>query len=304
MSILNESRENAEKILDFLHKNCPRGLEKPRDYRQNARRDFLAYTKKRKHSNKSRRAAIKKQLNYLKRDMRYIDELLCVVEPGSVPYRVLGKIKVLRTVLGQQKEMYRKNERKVANRIVSVSQPHVRPIVRGKAGTPTEFGAKISLSLSDGFSFVDRLSWDAYNEAGDLQFQVEKYRKRHGYYPESVHADHIYRNRENLSFCKERGIRLSGKPLGRPRKKTEDNKDELLALKKQRYQDDIDRIAVEGRFGVAKRKYGMGKIKSKLRETSETEILLSVLVMNLDKMCSVEIDQNKMKYRILRRKAS
>ena len=68
--------------------------------------------------------------------------------------------------------MYQKNERKVANRIVSVSQPHVRPIVRGKDGSPTEFGAKILLSLSDGFSFVDRLSWEAHNEAGDLIPQV------------------------------------------------------------------------------------------------------------------------------------
>lgn len=78
--------------------------------------------------------------------------------------------------------MYQKNERKVANRIVSVSQPHVRPIVRGKAGSPTEFGAKISLSLCNGFGFVDSLSWEAYNEAGDLISQVEKYRERNGYY--------------------------------------------------------------------------------------------------------------------------
>ena len=42
----------------------------------------------------------------------------------------------------------------------ALSQPHVRPIKRGKAGKDTEFGAKLSLSLVDGFGFVDRISWN------------------------------------------------------------------------------------------------------------------------------------------------
>ena len=105
---------------------------------------------------------------------------------------------------------------RIADRIVSVSQPHVRPIKRGKAGAATEFGAKISASLIDGVSFVDRISWDAYNETGDLIGQIKAYRTRFGHYPESVHADKIYRTRDNRKFCKKHGIRLSGPPLGRP----------------------------------------------------------------------------------------
>ena len=70
----------------------------------------------------------------------------------------------------------------------------------------------------DGYIFLDRVSWDNYNESGDLKSQVEKYKERYGYYPESVHVDQIYRTRENLKWCKERGIRVSGLPLGRPRK--------------------------------------------------------------------------------------
>ena len=94
--------------------------------------------------------------------------------------------------------------------------------------------------------------------------QIKKYKERYGYYPVSVHADKIYQNRENRNFCKDNNIRITGKPLGRPPKKTEENKEKLLLEKKQRYQDDVDRIVVEGRFGVAKRKYGLGLIKSKL----------------------------------------
>ena len=73
-------------------------------------------------------------------------------------------------------------------------------------------------------------------------------------------------------FCKELGIRMTGKPLGRPPVETEENREKLMAERKQRYRDDVDRIAVEGCIGVAKRKYGLGLIKSKLRSTSETEI--------------------------------
>jgi DNA-directed RNA polymerase subunit E'/Rpb7 len=81
-------------------------------------------------------------------------------------------------VYEQQLEMYEKKTNKVENRIVSVSQPHVRPIVRGKAGKAVEFGAKISASNVNGFVFLDKLSWDNYNESGDLQPTFRRLSKR------------------------------------------------------------------------------------------------------------------------------
>jgi hypothetical protein len=57
---------------------------------------------------------------------------------------------------------------------------------------------------------------DNFNESGELKAQVEAFKNYTGYYPESVHADRIYRTRENRAWCKERGIRISGPPLGRP----------------------------------------------------------------------------------------
>ena len=60
-------------------------------------------------------------------------------------------------------------------------------MVRGKAKSPVEFGAKVSIS------FVERIGWDAHNESCDLTERVEGYRKRFGFYPESVHVDKIYR---------------------------------------------------------------------------------------------------------------
>lgn len=97
---------------------------------------------------------------------------------------------------------------------------------------------------------------------------------------------------------------MTGKPLGRPRKETERNRDQLKIEKKQRYQGDIERIAVDGRFGVGKRKYGLGLIKSKLEETGETDINISILVLNLDKICAAELAEIKNKYRLNRGNAA
>ena len=119
--------------------------------------------------------------------------------------------------------MYNNNVHTFDDRIVSISQPHIRPIVRGKSKAKTEFGAKISVSVIDGFTYLDRFSFDSYNESLDLKDQIEFYHKRFGFYPEAVQCDQIYRNRENINHCKNLGIRLSVPPLGRPKAKTAEN---------------------------------------------------------------------------------
>jgi len=91
-------------------------------------------------------------------------------------------------------------------------------------------------------------------------------------------ADRIYRNRTNLSYCKARGIRLSGSKLGRPQTKSCMLKAERLVER----QDAKNRNAIEGKFGEGKRKYGLRRIVAKLKETSESVIMLQFLVMNLE----------------------
>ena len=127
--------------------------------------------------------------------------------------------------------MFENRCQRISGRIVSLSQPHIRPIVRGKASAPVEFGAKLSASVVDGAVFLDRLDWDPYNESGDLVAQIKAYKQRFGCYPASVHCDTIYRTRENRKFCKKHGIRMSGPPLGRPPKPTAENTQELRGPK-------------------------------------------------------------------------
>ena len=270
VSLLNEARENAERLLDALHD--PADGKKPRTYRKRARKDYLKYTRCRKHTAKMTRKAIGKQLAYLRRDLDAIDGKRSFGK--SLTTRQTERLNTLRTIYEQQKYMYDNRTHSVPDRIVSVSQPFVRPIVRGKAGKPVEFGAKLDISVVDGWTRLECCSFDAYNEAGNLQEMVERFREREGHYPSRILADKIYRNRENLSYCKEHGIRLSGPALGRPRK------DEARD-KAQDYRDECERVEVERRFSLAKRKCGMGLVTAKLRETAAHVIAMSILVLNL-----------------------
>jgi transposase, IS5 family len=171
--------------------------------------------------------------------------------------------------------MYENESKRVDDRIVSITQPHIRPIVRGKAGKPVEFGAKLSVSCFDQYVFLDHLSWDNFNESRDLKTQVEAYKNFTGYDPSSVHVDRIYRTRENRAWCKDRGIRISGPPLGRPPKNVS------RSTKKQALDDERVRNAIEGKFGQAARCYGLNCIMAKLSETAETSIAITFLVINL-----------------------
>jgi len=282
LSLLNEAREKTEEIIDHLHPFRSNAEKKPRTYRQKARRDYLRVAKAKKPGKKKIRQGIGKQLRYLRRNLITISlmaEAGLLVHLKTPQYRTLL---VIHELFRQQQWMYENRSHRIANRIVSISQPHVRPIIRGKAGSDVEFGAKVSVSLVDGMSFVDRISWEAYNESGDLVEQIETYRRRFGHDPSSVHADKIYRTRENLRYCKSRGIRLSGPPLGRPKKLRSQNAEQLNEEKRVRRRDETDRIAIEGKFGQGKRRFGLSRIMAKLAITSEVMILVSFMVMNLE----------------------
>jgi hypothetical protein len=177
--------------------------------------------------------------------------------------------------------MYDNKTHSVEKRIVSISQPHVRPIVRGKTNASVEFGAKVTASLIGGYAFIEKLDWEAYNEESTLIPAIESYKDQYGYYPEAVLVDKIFRNKTNRAYCKARGIRISGPRLGRPAKET---RKLLQALEKQ---DASARNAIEGKFGEAKTGYGLERIMASLIESSETVIAMSFLSMNLSRWLRV-----------------
>lgn len=272
LGLLSEAREKTEELIDHLFNPQLHGKNKPRSYRKTARKEFLKVARKKTKSRSVLRRGIGKQINYLARNLRSIHKLLDGYAVFPLDARQQKYLLVVSTLLEQQQAMHKAGTHSVEHRIVSLHQPHVRPIVRGKARAKTEFGAKIHVSLVEGYAFLDELSWDAFNEGSHLMAYIEQYRCRFGYYPAQVLADQIYCSRENRRQLKEKGIRLLAKPLGRP-----------SAVHKSHVSPG-ERNPIEGKFGQAKTAYGLDKIKARLKETSQSWIACIFLVLNLVKL--------------------
>lgn len=165
-------------------------------------------------------------------------------------------LNLMTTVYEQQRLMFESGTHNIPSRIVTLPQPWVRPIVRGKAHPNTKFGTKLHISLVDGYIRIERLDFEPYNEAENVYCAVEEYRARYGRYPARILADKLYRNHRTLAYCKERGIWLTGPTLGKPPK-------DLTLTKQARAQECqniCDRNEVEGIFGTGKTAYGLGRI--------------------------------------------
>lgn len=193
--------------------------------------------------------------------------------------------------------MFDAHNHRVANRIVSISQPHVRPIVRGKAKSPVEFGPKYDVSIDEkGHAHLEKASFEPYNECGVFKDAVERCRARTGHYPvrfgrqDLPHQGEprllqaacsrvypfylIYRTRENRNFCKEHGITMCGRGPGRPARQDRESR-------RREAMDETDRIEVERFFSREKRTCGAALLVTRLAETTLASLALSVFVANL-----------------------
>ncbi len=148
LKLLHRARELSEQILDLLYP-CLRAVLpcKPRTYRQQARQSYLSVAKQRHPTHKTLRKAVGQQLQYLRRNLGHIE---CLIDHGASLTRLPGwlyqRLLVISELFRQQQQMHQERTHRIEHRIVSLSQPHLRPMVRGKAGTPVEFGAKLSVS--------------------------------------------------------------------------------------------------------------------------------------------------------------
>lgn len=279
LSLLNDSREKSEEIIDKFCKEL--NVAKPRTYRREARKKWLNLSKSKKKGKKQIQLGIKQQLNYLKRNLKHIDKLL---DEHQLLLKCLDKkqykyLLVIRDLYRQQLEMFQEKKHSIPNRIVNIHQPHIRPMVRGKQGKNVEFGAKLNASLQNGYARIDQLDFEAFNEGVWMVEQLENYKKLNGHYPELVQTDEIYMNRENRKFLKDNNIRHTGKPLGR-KPKEDLNRYQKEKLKKERG----ERNHIEGKFGQGKTKYKLNNIMAKLENTSESWIAAIIFVINIIKL--------------------
>lgn len=279
--ILNTSRKQCEKLIDKLYESNSKHGTKPRTYRRKIDKAYLAYSKKKKKKKSTHRKMTRKLLECVNRDIKHINNLLDIFESNGslfpLKYSEQRMLWIICTAYAQQKYMYDTKTHSCPDRIVSIFQPYVRPIPRGKTKAQIEFGSKLGVSLDKGFARINTFSWDAYHEGNDLIKQVEAYQTIHGHYPELVQVDKIYATRENRRWLKEREIRITAPPLGRRKEKSE----ETYYYKRKRRKEAAERNHIEGKFGQGKNGYNLNEIRAKLKSTSESWVACIFFIMNL-----------------------
>lgn len=72
-----------------------------------------------------------------------------MAEGYALPQKYIDYYLAVQKLYEQQKYMFDNNTHRVDGRIVSISQPYIRPIVRGKARSPVEFGARYDVSIDE-----------------------------------------------------------------------------------------------------------------------------------------------------------
>ena len=263
--------EDGSRLIDrLLDKFCARHhMRKPQTHRVEARRAFISCTKKKRKSKKQIDKTKLTLLRCLQADIQIFLDFLGRHASNLLECFSRHDHKCLQAafkMFEQQKMMFEEGVRTCADRIISIYQPHLRPIVRGKAKAKVEFGAKTGVSIVNGYTYVDHLSWDAYNESSDLSLQTELYRQRFGILPKEVQADKIYLGKDNRKYIRENHMDCFNHPLGRPPKEENDVRLE------DRKRAIGERNEVEATFGTSKRVYRANNIRAKLDETADTWI--------------------------------
>ena len=257
-----------------LCKHCRRlHIQRPRNKYLDVSRAYLAYSKLRKRR-KSQTRMITRRL------LQLLEKLLDQLEQIHSSYRnrltlssdYQRRFSVIQTVLEQGKNLFA--GKKVSNRIVSIDRHYLRPIIRGKETKSVEFGAKVNNIQIDGISFIEHISFKAFNEGVrlkdciHLQQQLTKVRVK------ALAADSIYANNANRKFCTKYHISTSFKRKGRAAK------DEPLRriLRSELSRERATRL--EGSSGTQKQHYSLARIKARNRKTEMLWIFFGIHTAN------------------------
>jgi hypothetical protein len=279
LDLLNDGVEVIDRILDRYCRMT--GLPRPETHLKEIHSRYLNVIKLRKKPKKKVRECMEYMLARLRRNINTALETFGKADSNyffSLKPRDRSLFFTTIKIWKQQKEMFVNHVHVCKDRIISLYQPFVRPIVRGKAKAKTEFGAKIGVSVVKGYTFIDHHSWDAYNECDDLMLHLRAYKKRFGYLPAKVEADKIYMNRRNRQILRLLGIEIGGKPLGRPSK--EQNTKEYHDLMARNVGE---RNEVEATFGTGKRIYRANNIRAKRADTGASWVGACYFVKNIMK---------------------
>lgn len=276
VGLLNQVREWLVDNINMIGKKV--GIKK-RTYRRKAKGEYLGFSKKRKKTRKAVKRAKKAMLQYVRRNVEQLKELLEEMKKRGLKLKqgFVERFKIARKIYEQQREMYREKTHRVKDRIVSFHQWWVRPMVRGKAGKEVEFGPKGELSLVDGYMFLDELSFDNFNESMKMKQSLDLYEERFSKNPQELIGDVIYGSRDNRDYLKSKEIKVALKPLGRKAQTQEAQKQRQWVKKKQKL-----RNRIEGMIGHGKEHFGLDRIRYTTEDGAEIWVRMGLMMMNLN----------------------
>ena len=255
-------------------------LHRPRTKYLDVQKANLAYRKQRRRSKSQTRKIIRRLLDLLGKLLKEIRRMEREID-GAVKLltdREKGDLDIIIKMYRQQKNHFRSKDcrESIKDRIVSINKPYVRPIVRGKEVKSVEFGAKVNNILVDGISFIEKLSFNAFNEGTRLVHCLKMHKRLFGVEAKKVGGDTGYAGTENRDYCKANGIQTSFVKRGRPFSEEKKEKD-LVRRELAR----VRATAMEGSFGTQKEHYDLKRVKARTKQTEILYIFFGIHTANV-----------------------
>jgi transposase, IS5 family len=240
---------------------------------EDRKNEFLSYQKTKKKTKKAEKRLIKKLLKFLLRLLNLHHQIVAQKEV-VLSLKEKAKMLTITEVYEQQHAKVYGHVEQIKDRIVSLSKPYIRPIVRGKETKAVEFGAKVNKLQVDGISFVEHFSYDAFNEGTRLKSCIELHQQLFG---KCTHhsADKIYATNKNRKHCTSKKIVTNFEPKGKQKAAhVEQNKTMRAILNKERG------TRLEGSFGNEKNHYQLQKINARNAITEKCWIFFGMMTAN------------------------
>jgi hypothetical protein len=271
--------ECCEKAYSIMCIVCQRlEIHRPRTKYLDVEKANMGYVKQRKHSKSQQRKLTRRLIHLLGKILEEIRKMVCEHDDEEVlTVREKSTMDIITKVYRQQKNHFNSNDPResIPDRIVSISKPYVRPIVRGKEVKNVEFGAKCNNILVDGISFIEKLSFNAFSEGTRLEHCIKMHKRLFKVDAKKIGGDTGYAGTANRDLCRKLDIQTSFVKRGRPsaEKKEKDFVRQELAR--------VRATAMEGSFGTQKEHYAMRRIKARKKKTEILYIFFGIHTANL-----------------------
>ena len=247
-------------------------LKLPRSKYLKWKRRYISYSKMRRKTNKKRTPLTRALLHLLNKLNKELDALE-KNHDFEMPALYYKRKAIIKKIYRQQNLLFTRGENP-KNRIISIHKDYLRPIVRGKEIKSVEFGTKLNKLQINGINFIQKISFDNFNESTQFRNTIYKAQGLTKTKVRIVGADAIYATNKNRVFATSNKIQTDFKPKGKPSKHRKQQIQMARMITKERA------TRLEGGFGKEKEHYHLKKIKAKAKATEVLWIFFGIHTAN------------------------